>query len=111
MSSGIFPTEMKTACVTPVHKKGNQDDVNNYRPISVLTIFSKIFEKCIYNRLITFLDKHKILINNQFGFRRGHSTSSAILELIDKITEAMNNKEYALTVFIDLTKAFDVIVH
>ena len=81
MSSGVFPAEMKIACVTPVHKKGKQDEVNNYRPISVLTIFSKVFEKCIYNRLISFLDKHRILIKNQFGFRRGHSTSMAILEL------------------------------
>ena len=66
LSNGIFPTQMKIARVTPIHKKGKRNDVNNYRPISILTIFSKILEKCIYNRLITFINKNNILINNQY---------------------------------------------
>ena len=76
-----------------------------------MPIFSKILEKCIYKRLIAFLDKHQILLKNQFGFRRRHSTTTAILDLIDKINRALNDKEYALTVFIDLSKAFDGIDH
>ena len=64
----------------------------------------------IFKRLIDFIDKHKLLIKNQFGFRRGH-TATSILELINKINHAIDNKEYALTIFIDLTKAFDVIDH
>ena len=68
LCSGTFQTKMKIARVTPIHKKGKQNNVNNYRPISVLPIFSKILEKCIYKRLIEFLDKHNILLQNQFGF-------------------------------------------
>ena len=108
---GSFPMNMKIARVTPIYKKGSKNDVNNYRPISVLRIFSKILEKCIYNRLIYFINRYNILLKNQYGFRQGHSTSTAILNLINNINKAIDNKEYAITVFIDLTKAFDVIDH
>ena len=111
LTCGTFPKKMKIARVTPIHKKGKQNDVNNYRPISVLPIFSKILEKCVYKRLIEFLDKNNILHRHQFGFRQGHSTATAILDLIHKINQAIDDEEYALTVFIDLTKAFDVIDH
>ena len=111
MCNGVVPDKMKIARVTPIHKKGDTSIMNNYRPISVLTIFTKIFERCMYNRVTDFLNKHKILFKNQFGFRHGHSTSSAILELIHKITQAIEKKEFTLSVFIDLSKAFDVIDH
>ena len=65
----------------------------------------------MYNRVIAFLEKFRVLYSKQFGFRRGHSTSSAMLELIHKITQAIERKEYTLTVFIDLSKAFDIIDH
>ena len=111
LSSGTVPNDLKVARITPIHKKGRTDDVNNYRPISVLNIFSKILERCIYRRLSDFLKKHDILYKNQFGFREGHSTSTAILELIHKINRAIDKGEFTLAVFIDLSKAFDVIDH
>ena len=111
LSSGIVPDDMKVARITPIHKKGKIDDVNNYRPVSVLNIFSKILERCIYKRLLNFVNKHDILFKNQFGFRKGHSTSTAILELIHNINQAIDTGEFTLAVFIDLSKAFDVIDH
>ena len=68
MSTGTVPDQLKIARVTPIYKKGDVNELNNYRPISVLCIFSKIFERCIYNRVILFLDKLKVLFSNQFGF-------------------------------------------
>ena len=111
LSSGRVPDDLKIARITPIHKKGRTDDINNYRPVSVLNIFSKILERCIYNRLLDFLHKHDILFKNQFGFRQGHSTSTAILELIHNISQAIDAGEFTLAVFIDLSKAFDVIDH
>ena len=76
---------MKIARVMPIHKKGDCHLVNNYRPISILTSFSKILERTVYIRTSQFLEKHKILSDSQFGFREKHSTTHAILQLIDKI--------------------------
>ena len=75
MYSGIFPNELKIAKVIPLHKGGNIDTMSNYRPISILPIFSKIFEKLLYTRLSDFFDKNNVLYNRQFGFRRQHSTT------------------------------------
>ena len=111
LSTGVVPKQMKIARVTPIHKQGKNDNVNNYRPISVLALFDKILERCVYNRLIAFVDKHSLLFKNQFGFRKGHSTSTAILEFINHIYNAIDKKEHTLAVFIDLSKAFDVIDH
>ena len=111
LAYGVVPNDLKVARITPIHKKGKMDDVNNYRPVSVLNIFAKILERCIYERLLEFLDSHNILYKNQFGFRKGHSTSTAILELIHKINNAIDEGKFTLAVFIDLSKAFDVIDH
>jgi retron-type reverse transcriptase len=85
--------------------------LSNYRPISVLPIFSKIFEKVVYNRLITYFNKYDILFKNQYGFRKGHSTSLALHHLFDNITKAIDQKEYTIAVFIDLSNAFDMVNH
>ena len=92
LSTGVVPKQMKIARVTPIHKQGKKDNVNNYRPISVLALFDKILERCVYNRLIAFVDKHSLLFKNQFGFRKGHSTSTAILEFINHIYNAIDKK-------------------
>jgi Reverse transcriptase (RNA-dependent DNA polymerase) len=109
--SGIFPEALKIGKVCPVFKNGDKSLYSNYRPISVLPSFSKIFEKAIHNRLTSFLKVGNILIDNQYGFRKNHSTNMAIIDLYDKISNAIDNNEFAITVFIDLAKAFDTLDH
>ena len=99
------------AKVTPVFKSGLNSNLNNYRPISVLPVFSKVLEKCIYNRLLNFLEKCNIINENQFGFRTGHSTSSALVEFLFKTLNALENKEIMIGLFLDLSKAFDSLDH
>ena len=91
LSSGTFPTRLKFAEIIPLYKKGERMDISNYRPISILPSFSKIFEKIILRRLIQHLDYNKILVDEQFGFRSKTSTNLASFHLISKILEALNN--------------------
>lgn len=109
LTTGIFPQSFKKAIVHPIFKSGDRDSVTNYRPISVLTVFSKIFEKIINKRLIKFLNKHTILSNNQFGFRRGRSTEDAVLQLSDTIVKNFDKKFKTVGIFLDLSKAFDTV--
>ena len=111
LSTGIVPEGMKLAKIVPIYKSGDSSLFSNYRPISVLPVFSKILEKLVYNRLLSFLDKNCILYDKQFGFRKKVSTSMALIHLIDKITEALDNKEHVLGVFLDVSKAFDTVDH
>lgn len=87
--SGIIPNALKIARVTPVYKADSKENFANYRPISVLPCFSKILEKLMYKRAITFLNKNNILSNNQYGFRAGHSTQQVVIELVDRISQAI----------------------
>ena len=111
IEKGIVPQGLKIAKVIPIHKKGPKDLFTNYRPISLLPFFSKIFERCIYTRLQNFLDKHNILCNKQFGFRAGHSTHHALLDFLMNISKAIENKEMIIGLFLDFKKAFDSINH
>ena len=111
MANGCFPDLLKIAKICPIFKTGDKSDITNYRPISILTSISKIFEKVISNRLISYLDHYKIIHQAQYGFRKNHSTFMALLDLHNKITLAADNHEYAIGVFIDLSKAFDTINH
>ena len=108
---GIFPDDLKIARVTPVFKGGDEKDLENYRPISVLPCFSKILERIMYNRLYNHLIKNNILYSKQFGFQKGHSTEYAIIQLIDQINNNFENNEFTIGVFIDLSKAFDTVDH
>ena len=95
----------------PVLKNGLSDCLNNCRPISVLPIFSKNFEKCLFNRLLKCVDQCNILTESQYGFRPGYSTSSAIIDLIHKVTNALDKKKILIGLFLDLSKAFDTLDH
>ena len=109
--TGIVPDQLKIARVCPIYKSGDPCSFSNYRPISVLPGFSKIIEKLVHLRLMSYLTKHSILINNQYGFRNNHDTSLAVIDMIDNITEKLDSGYFSLGLFIDLSKAFDTLDH
>jgi hypothetical protein len=111
LTSGIFPTWLKYSQVTPIFKKGNKCELSNYRPISLLTSFSKIFEKVIYKRLANHTSAHNILSKAQYGFRTNMSTENAIYQLMNNILKALDNKQHVGGMFCDLSKAFDCVDH
>ena len=104
---GIFPEILKIAQVWLIHKKKDTVTVSNYRPISLLSIFSKIFENAMYHRIYFFLWKYKLIDTNQFGFRSNHSTEHAHISSIETIKKSLDNDETVCGVFIDLQKGFD----
>ncbi|XP_044757075.1 uncharacterized protein LOC123315446 [Coccinella septempunctata] len=109
LTSGTFPACLKISKVIPVHKKGDKYDLNNYRPISLVPIFSKILEKVVSNQIVEFLEENCLLTSCQYGFRKGKSTTDAILQLIRGAMDCFENKKYYQASFIDLTKAFDCV--
>ena len=111
-SSGIFPSELKKARVIPIYKhKGKKSDMNNYRPISVLSSFSKIFECIMHERLISFLNYHSLLSPSQHGFLKNKSTTTAIFSFLSPLYSALDKGDHAVGLFYDLSKAFDTIDH
>jgi hypothetical protein len=111
MDTGIFPDSLKIAKVCPVFKDGDKSVFQNYRPISVLPSFSKVFEKVIFNRLLRYLDSRNILCNSQYGFRKNHSTFMSLIDMYDRISLAVDKSEFSIGIFIDLSKAFDTLDH
>ena len=109
--TGVFPSSFKLAKVIPIHKKDDTTIVSNYRPISILPSFSKVLERIVYNRLYEFLDSHKSLNPEQYGFRRSHSTDLALLKFYDHVSSALAAGEHVIGVFMDLSKAFDTLDH
>ena len=101
MASGIFPDLLKQARVVPIFKSGDARPVN-YRVISVLPIFSKVFERLVYNRLLNYVETCGILTENQYGFRKNNSTSLALLQLYGKISLAIDKNEFTIGIFLDL---------
>ena len=111
LTSGVFPDALKISKVIPIHKGNSPEELNNYRPISLLSIFDKINEKIVHKRLYNFLEQNNILYKNQFGFRKNNSTTFALLQITEKIKETIDNKKYGCGIFIDLRKAFDTVNH
>jgi hypothetical protein len=108
---GVFPSELKSATIIPLFKGGDTHLVKNYRPVSILNAFSKIYERLMYNRMIAFIDRHDILYKYQFGFKKNHSTDMALVVLLDKIVNALENKQHVIGIFLDFAKAFDTVNH
>lgn len=108
---GIVPDILKISKVTPVDKGGEETDPTNFRPISTLSALTQIFEKLVYKQLINFIEKHDILFQFQFGFRKGRSTAQAITEITDNLRRAIDNNLYTCGIFLDFSKAFDTVNH
>ena len=110
-NDGIFPEQLKLAKVVPIHKAGKRTEVSNYRPISLLSTFSKIYEKAMHIRVDNYLTTNNILYENQYGFRKGHSCEHALMSAQHKILENLTKKQITLLLLIDFSKAFDMVDH
>ena len=108
---GTLPDILKIARVIPLHKGGPKSDLTNYRPISLLPQFGKLLENVIKSRLIDFLDEHKIITDNQFGFRKNHSTELAIANIHNTLLQNLDDDKITCSIFLDLAKAFDSVNH
>ena len=107
LQQGILPDSLKIAKVIPIFKQGSRSSRNKYRPISVLSAS----ERCILNQLIFYCLTENILVSNQYGFRSGYNTTDCLVDLTDEITKALDEEKYAVSLFLDLSKAFDIVNH
>ena len=110
-SQGKLPEDWKSARVTPLFKQGDRDDVNNYRPISVIPVVVKVLERIVYEQLNAYLEEHDILCKHQSGFRAIHSTVTALLEATDSWAYNIDIGKINAVIFLDLKKAFDTVDH
>ena len=97
--------------VVPVFKAEDPTEFSNYQPVSVLPVLSQLFERVLQARLVAFLDRHRVIVPGQYGFRAGHLTALAVLDMVERVRGAWAEGEAALGVFIDLRKAFDMVDH
>lgn len=111
IQNSVFPDNFKLAIIEPLFKGGDGKYMTNYRPISMITNFSKIIEKIIKSRLITYLEQNKLLSKNQYGFSTGLGTENALYKVTQFLYDQLNNDKKVLAVFLDLAKAFDTIHH
>ena len=110
-NKGIFSDFQKAANVIPIHKKGQKPDFNNYRPISLLSNISKLYEKPMHIWLIDFLRKDKVLFSYKFDFQNNHSTNDVLISLTEMVKNALDNSNFSYGVFINLQKVFDTVSH
>lgn len=106
---GLFPEQLRTALIIPIHKKNDSTNIENYRPIALLSVFSKIFEKAFKSRLQSFFIRQKLLTPRQYGFTENRSTQDALLSFYEKILDNFNSKLKSVGIFFDLSRAFDTI--
>jgi len=111
LATSHFPTAWKIASVIPLHKSGSLRDVKNYRPISILPSLSKVFEKLMHKHLYSYFETNNLLYNRNSGFRKYHSTTSNILEVTHKLLVAKDSGCSSRVVFLDISKAFDKVIH
>lgn len=112
LTIGYYPSEWKTAKTIPIHKTGKDPSLtSSYRPIALLPTFAKVFDKLINNQLTTFCDDNHIIPDNQFGFRRNHSTTHALTKFLNTIKNTLDKKQTAIALTFDIEKAFDRIWH
>ena len=104
LKSGIFPNSLKIAKVIPIFKSGDKETVCNYRPVSVLSTFSKLLERIFYNRLYEYVNKRNILNDSQYGFLEKKSISMALIDLVNEILSSLDDNKFTAGVFIDLKK-------
>ena len=111
IAEGIFPEDMKKADIVPLYKSKNRQECSNYRPISLLITLSKLLEKLIYKRVYQFLEKTGQIFPSQYGFRTAHSCENAVSELLSTIIKGKEEGLYTISLFLDLSKAFDSLDH
>ena len=111
IQQGYFPTELKLGCITPIFKKGDKFSISNYRPVCSLSPFSKIFERILYNKMLDYIIKFNVFSDTQYGFRKNKSTETALLDFTNYIYEGLSKKLNVGSIFMDLSKAFDVMNH
>ena len=111
VKNGIFPCDLKLSKITPLFKKNNPEHFDNYRPIAILPAISKIFEKVMHKQIYQYFSSHNLLFHSQYGFRTNHSTELAALHLCSEMSKKLDNKETPFSVFLDLSKAFDLLDH
>ena len=108
---GCFPEVLKLTKVIPIHKGDETTDPTNYRPVSVLSVFDKLTEKVMLNRILKFLNKNNIVYKHQFGFRKDHATAHALTEVIDYVYKSLDEGSYVFGIYNDLRKTFDTVQH
>ena len=111
LMGGVFPDIWKIARVTPIFKSGAKKDVNSYRPISVISVFSRILERIVHDQLFDFLAANKVITRNQSAFQKLYSTVTSLICSTDSWYENIDCKKLNLTIFLDLKKAFDTVDH
>ena len=111
LNKSIYPSNMKKSVIIPIHKNNNKNNIENYRPISIIPQFSKIIEKIIIKRINNFIEKNNIISSNQYGFKKKSNTLHTIYALINNITNSIDKHDKIAAVFVDIKKAFDTIDH